>query len=180
MSLAEPRFTIRHAAAFAVGLAALSLLTSRTSDRRYYRRLDRPRSAPPAWSFPAIWGALNVLQLWGDLRLLNKRGIPDRGRLLAHRGVNWLLYALFTPAFFRARSPVLGEAVTLAQTANTLATLSLAARRAPVVAAALTPLLGWLGFASVTGGKIAWRNPDPVVGHLRNRLPVRPAEVTLH
>jgi tryptophan-rich sensory protein len=93
--------------------------------------------------------------------------------------VNWLLYALFQPAFFRARSPVLGATVTVAQLVNTLATVFAARKSAPGVAAALTPLAGWLAFASTVAGWIAAKNPDPVVHRVVERF-TAPVPATIH
>ena len=175
----SPRIGPVHAAAFFVGLALMAQLTSNKGDRRYYRELKRPSFAPPGWVFPLAWTALNVLQVWGDARLINRGSFDGRKRLLGLRGVNWLLYALFNPAFFRARSPVLGEAVTVAQALNTFATIFAARRSAPDLAAALTPLAGWLTFASTVAGWMAVKNPDPVVHHVRQRF-TAPVTATLH
>ena len=177
--MSQHRFGAVDAAAVFVGLALVAQLTSRPRDRRYYRELRRPGFAPPAWVFPVAWTALNALQLWADGRLLNGREIEGRRTLLGLRGANWLLYALFTPAFFRARSPVLGGAVAVAQTLTAFATIFRARRAAPGVAAALTPLAGWLTFASTLSGAIAAKNPDPVVNQVRRHF-APPPGVTLH
>ena len=177
--MTSPRIGPVHAAAFFVGLTLVAQLTSNRSDRRYYRDLKRPGFAPPAWVFPVAWTGLNLMQVWADARLVNGKDIEGRRTLLALRGVNWLLYALFNPAFFRARSPVLGEAVTVAQMLNTFATIFTARRSAPGVALALTPMAGWLTFASTLAGWMAVKNPDPVVAHVRQRF-TAPATATIH
>ena len=153
-------------------------LSSGQQGRRHYRDLKRPGFAPPAWSLPLVWGALNGLQLLADRRLLNNPGIEGRNALLGMRGLNWALEALFNPLFFKAKSPVLGEAARVAQTLNTLATIYAARRTAPGVAAALTPLAGWLTFASTVAGWIAVKNPDPVMGAVRRHF--APATATIH
>ena len=181
--MTPPRIGPLHAAAFLAGLTLMATLTSRRGDRRFYQELRRPGFAPPGWVFPLAWTALNGLQVWADARLLNGRAIENRNTLLGLRGVNWLLYALFTPAFFRARSPMLGEAVTVAQAVNTFATIFSARRSAPEVAAALTPLAGWLTFASTVAGWIAVKNPDPVVGSVVQQVRQRftaPTSAAIH
>ena len=178
-----PRLGAVHAVAFLAGLTLMAQLTSRPSDRRFYRDLRRPGFAPPGWVFPVAWTGLNLLQVWADMRLVNRRGIEGRNRLLGLRGVNWVLYALFTPAFFRARSPMLGEAVTVAQALNTFATIFSARRSAPEVAMALTPLAGWLTFASTVAGWMAVKNPDPVVDPVVQRVRERftaPGSAAIH
>ena len=179
----SPRIGPLHAAAFLAGVMLVAHVASRPSDRRFYRELRRPGFAPPAWAFPVAWTALNLLQVWADARLINGKEIEGRNRLLGLRGLNWLLYGLFTPAFFRARSPVLGEAVTVAQALNTFATIFSARRSAPEVAAALTPLAGWLTFASTVAGWMAVKNPDPVVDPVVQRVRQRftaPTSAAIH
>ena len=172
------RVTPLHAAAFLAGLVLVGQLSTGRQGRRYYQDLKRPGFAPPAWTLPVVWGGLNALQLWADRRLVNDRGIEGRNTLLGLRGANWALEGLFNPLFFRARSPVLGEAVRVAQTLNTLATIFAARRTAPGVAVALTPLAGWLTFASTVAGWIAVKNPDPVMGAVRRHFV--PATATIH
>ena len=129
--------------------------------------MNVPAKAPPAWVFPTVWAGLNVLQVWADLRILNNRAAPERKALLGLRAVSWLLYALFTPAFFRAKSPVAGEAVTLAEGLTAGATVALLARSDPPAAAALIPLTLWTAYASLLGVDTASSNPDRLVDQLR-------------
>jgi translocator protein len=161
------RFRGWHAAAFLAGVSALSALSSSRDAGRYWRGLNKPAKAPPAWVFPSVWTGLNVLQVWADLRILNQRDLPDRNTILGLRAANWVLYALFTPTFFRAKSPLAGEAVTLAEGLTAGATVALLARRDPLAAAALTPLTLWTAYASLLGGEVAAANPDALVDRLR-------------
>ncbi len=161
------RFKTWHAAAFLAGISAVSALSSSKDARSYWQGLNKPAKAPPAWVFPTVWTGLNLLQVWADLRILNDREAPDRNTLLGLRAVNWLLYALFTPAFFRAKSPVAGEAITLAEGVTAGATVALLARTDPLAAAALTPLTLWTAYASLLGADLASKNPDRLVDQLR-------------
>ena len=163
------RFRTWHAAAFLAGISALSALSSSKDARAYWRGLNRPAKSPPAWMFPTVWTGLNMLQVWADLRILNNRKAADRNTLLGLRAVNWLLYALFTPAFFRAKSPLAGEAITLAEGVTAGATVALLAKSDPLAAAALAPLTLWTAYASLLGGEIASANPDRLVDQLRWR-----------
>jgi benzodiazapine receptor len=161
------RFRTWHAAAFLAGVSALSALSSSRDARTYWRGLNKPAKAPPAWVFPSVWTALNVMQVWADLRILNNHDSPDRKTLLGLRAANWALYSLFTPAFFRAKSPIAGEIVTLAEGLTAGATVALLARRDPLAAAALAPLTLWTAYASLMGGEVAASNPDALVDRLR-------------
>lgn len=160
------RFRPWHAAVFLGAVTAISLASSRKSDKPYYKKLAKPPKAPPAWVFPVVWSGLNILQLYADLRILNSKG-PDRNKLIGLRSLNWLLYGLFTPAFFRARSPKLGEAVTLAEGVTAGATVALLAKRDPLAALALAPLTVWSAYAGMVGGEIAERNPDQLMNRMR-------------
>ena len=81
--------------------------------------------------------------------------------------MNWLLYAVFTPVFIRAKSPVAGEAVTLAEGLTAGATVALLAKSDPLAAAALTPLTLWTAYASLLGAETSASNPDRLVDQLR-------------
>ena len=163
------RFRTWHAAAFLAAISALTAVSSSKDARAYWRGLNRPAKSPPAWVFPAVWSGLNLLQVWADLRILNNRKAVDRNTLLGLRAVNWMLYALFTPAFFRAKSPLAGEAITLAEGVTAGATVALLAKSDPLAAAALAPLTLWTAYASLLGGEIASANPDRLVDQLRWR-----------
>jgi tryptophan-rich sensory protein len=162
-----PRFRIWHAAAFLAAISALSAMSASKDGVAYWKTLKKSPRTPPAWVFPSVWTIVNVLQVWADLRILNDRDSPDRKTLLGLRATNWLLYGLFTPAFFGAKSPIAGEAVTLAEGVSAGATLALLAKRDPAAAAALAPLALWTAYAAVAGGELAAGNPDRLVDKLR-------------
>lgn len=161
------RFRVWHAAGFLAGISALSALSSSKDGRAYWRSLNKTPRTPPTWVFPTVWTGLNVLQLWADLRILNNHASPDRKAIMGLRAVNWVLYALFTPAFFRAKSPIAAEAITLAEGVTAGATIALLAKADPIAAAALAPLTLWTAYASLVGAEIAAANPDSLVDRLR-------------
>ena len=161
------RFRSWHAAAFLAGVSALSAAASTKDARAYWRGVSLSARSPPPWALPAVWTGLNVLQVWADLRILNRRDMPDRNTVLGLRAANWLLYALFTPAFLRAKSPVAGEAVTLAEGVTAGASVALLARNDPLAAAALTPLILWTAYVGLIGAETNASNPDRLVEQLR-------------
>ena len=161
------RFRTWHAAAFLAAVGAVSAVSSAHDSGSYWRGLRRSSKAPPAWAFPSVWTALNALQLWADLRILNDREAPDRKALLGLRAASWLLSAVFTPTLFRARSLAGAEAATLAEGVATGAAVALLARRDPLAAAALTPLALWTAYASLTGDAGPAASPDKLVDRLR-------------
>ena len=161
------RFKTWHAAAFLAGISAVSALSSTKDARAYWHVLNKSAKAPPAWVFPAVWTGLNLLQVWADLRILNNRETPDRNTLIGLRAVNWMLYAVFSPTFFRSKGPVGREAITLAEGVTAGATVALLARTDPLAAAALTPLTLWTAYASLLGANVASNNPDRLLDQLR-------------
>jgi tryptophan-rich sensory protein len=161
------QFRVWHAATFMVGMSALSYVSTRKGPRAYWQALNKTPSTPPAWVFPAVWSGLSVLQLWADLRVLNNSDLPDRNTILGLRAVNWLLYAVFTPTLFRAKSPVSAEILTLAEGVTAGATIAILAGRDPVSAAALAPLTLWTGYAALVAGGTGAKNTDNIVDRLR-------------
>ena len=87
--------------------------------------------------------------------------------MLGLRAANWTLYALFTPAFFRARSPVAGGAITLAEGVTAGASVALLAKSDPIAAAALIPLTLWTAYASLLGVGAVSNTSDQLVDRLR-------------
>ncbi len=159
------RFRTWHAAAFLAGISAVSVASSSKDARTYWRGLDQAVWTPPKWAFPTVRTGLNLLQVWADLRILNDPEMADRNTLLGLRAVNWVLYTLFTPAFFRSENLIAGNVVTLAEGVTAGATVALLAKRDPLAAAALTPLTLWTAYASLLRAGAA--NPDRLVDQLR-------------
>ena len=166
--MGEPtRFRTWHAAAFLAAVSTVSAVSALRGAKARRRGPERVTKAPPRWVFGAVWSGLNVLQLWADLRILNDRSAPDRNVLLGLRAVNWTLYVLFTPSFFRAKSPAGGEAISLAEGVTAGATMALLARSDPLAAAALAPLTLWTAYAGLLGTNRLSANPDRLVDQLR-------------
>lgn len=153
---------IARGAAYMGALALINRVTSPGDERRYYQRLKRPGYAPPGWLFGIIWSGLNTLQIWADQKLAADRLVKGREKLVALRGVNWLLYNIFSPVFFNLKQPRAAAAVSWGQLANTVATIVLARKRAPYLVTALLPAAARLGFAAVLGSRIAADNPRGV------------------
>ncbi|MCG5242410.1 tryptophan-rich sensory protein [Azospirillum doebereinerae] len=120
---------------------------------------------PPGWVFPVMWFSLNIVQLWGDLRLLDPaRPIRHRGSLLALQAVSWAIYATFALVYFTLGSPILAAAWTIGFFVVSSACIALVIRDDRSIAALWLPLILWTGFASVVGVHNALLNPDPLFG----------------
>ncbi len=157
--MAQQRFGVLDGVVLYGAISMVSLLaTRRREDQAYYVKLDKPEWSPPPWLFGVVWPLLNAIQVSSDLTLMNEPRDPARRSLLALRGANWMLYSLYVPAFFRARSPTLGLVVAAAQAAVSYATIARAWRRSPRVALSLLPLSGWLTYATALSTAILLRN----------------------
>jgi benzodiazapine receptor len=123
-----------------------------------------PLQTPP-WVFPVMWFILNVFQLWGDVRLLNRRAaIRHWWALVAIHGALWLLFATFTGVYFVLGSPILAAVWTIAFLILTAISIALVWRDDRAIALSWVPLILWTGFASVVAVQQALLNPDRVFG----------------
>lgn len=120
---------------------------------------------PPPWVFPVMWFTLNIFQLWGDVRLLNRRGAIRHWRaLVAIQAVLWVLFATFTLVYFVMGSPILAAVWTIAFFILAAASIILVWRDDRAIALSWVPLILWTGFASVVAVQQAMLNPDRVFG----------------
>ncbi len=135
------------------------------AQQRQYRAEAKPRWAPPAWLFGPAWTLLTASMLYGDLRTLADRGDPRRRARLAAHGTAWAGYFAFTPAYFRAESPVLGAAVSATMATASTAAVALAWRRGDRrTALAWLPVAAWTVYATALAVAVARRNPDRLFG----------------
>ncbi|AWK86034.1 TspO/MBR family protein [Azospirillum thermophilum] len=120
---------------------------------------------PPGWVFPVMWFSLNVFQIWGGIRLLQRgAAIRHRGPLIALQAVTWVIYATFSFVYFTLGSPILAAAWTILFFVLTVACILLVRRDDARIALIWVPLILWTGFASVVGVHNALINPDMLFG----------------
>jgi len=124
----------------------------------FYRQLDRPGWAPPAWLFAPVWSALNLLQgvsawlVWRERHAGGRRGAL--AAFLAQLAVN----ALWSWLFFAWRQGGLAFGEVLLLFAMVGITVALFWRVRPLAGALLLPYLLWVGFATVLTYSIWQRN----------------------
>ena len=146
---------------FLVGITLLATASTRAADdRTYYMALRRPPWAPPPWAFGVAWPILNLLQVWSDLELVNKAPSSRRSRLLWLRALNWFCFVIYTPAFFRLRSPAAGSAVAVAQAAIAYATIAEAGGGSGRQRWSIVPLAAWTSYAAALSESVRRRNPE--------------------
>lgn len=130
------------------GVTALSVKT-------WYAALRHPPGTPPNWLFGPVWTVLYVMIGVAGWLVWRRIGASRALRLW---GWQLLANALWTPAFFGLRSPLLGLLVMAAL----LALIVLTVRAFwPVHRAAawlMVPYLAWTAFAAYLNAGILWMN----------------------
>lgn len=156
--------TLRRTGAISAGMAVIGgLLTD--PDSEWYRSLRKPSWAPPPAAPGIIWPPL-----YADIALTSARVIAEleeRGQAddaSAYQRALWVNAALnagWSGVFFRAKRPWLATAWAAALTASSADLARRAGKAGRGKRLALTPYVGWTGFATVLLAAIAHRNCDP-------------------
>lgn len=123
-------------------------------DRDWYRRLSKPRWAPPPAVFGPVWTALYAmigLSSW----LVWRRQPTDRPALVLY-ALQLALNALWTPVFFGARQLGLAFAVICSLWFAAFATAVRSARVRVAAGLLFLPYLVWVAFAAALNLAI-WR-----------------------
>lgn len=138
--------------------------TPRSSDRETYQAQWLPKFAPPPAAFPIAWTINSVSTIAGGLYVLNlPKKTPGRTLFVGSQLAAWVLFALFSTAYFELESPVNAAAVTAAYTGATGLSLyaALCRMQDKRAAASLLTTLAWLALANPLGLTQAAWNYDP-------------------
>jgi len=114
----------------------------------FYRALDRPGWAPPAWLFAPVWSALYLLMGVAAWLIWRRHGFLEGAPALRLFLVQLALNALWTWVFFAWHQGALAFLEILALWVSILATVVLFWRLQPLAAALLVPYLVWVTFAT--------------------------------
>ena len=126
----------------------------------WYWSLTAPPGTPPNWVFPVVWTVLYLamgLSAWLVWRRLDIAP-PRKYAALRLWGWQLLLNALWTPAFFGARSTGLGLAVVWVLLGAVLLTLRAFLRVERVAGALLLPYAAWVSYAAYLNSGFWWLN----------------------
>lgn len=143
-------------------IGALQSGTKSVTRKTYQKKNEQAPWAPPAWLFGPAWTVNNIFLLWGLVKILNNKNLPNRPALLSMQGGIWAIFLSFGYVYFRKGSPILAEIWTQADAALATASFRTALRSDKKLAVAYAPLLLWTWFASSLSGYQALKNPDPV------------------
>lgn len=123
----------------------------------WYQYLEKPPFNPPSWVFGPVWTALYTL-MGISLYLVMQSGVRSKTRAYAAFGVQLVLNALWSFAFFGAKSPELGIVVILPLLVAIAWTMYEFNRINKKAAWLLLPYLAWTSFATVLTISIAMLN----------------------
>jgi tryptophan-rich sensory protein len=143
-------------------IGALQSGTKSNTRKFYEKRNEQAPWAPPPWLFGPAWTVNNIFLLWGLLKILNNKDLPNRPLLLSMQGGIWVIFLSFGYVYFRKGSPILAEVWTQADAILASASFRTALRSDKKLAVAYAPLLAWTWFASSLSAYQALKNPDPV------------------
>ncbi|WP_235002191.1 TspO/MBR family protein [Actinacidiphila paucisporea] len=142
-------------------VAAAAVVGSRPIDPAdaWYSSLDKPSWQPPGWAFPVVWTPLYAGIAWAGSHSLLHAEKKASTRLAAALAGNLVLNSAFGWAFFKARTPVAGLAVTTALSLSCWDLVRRTAAQDNAAAAALVPYASWCTFATALNADIWRRNP---------------------
>jgi benzodiazapine receptor len=125
----------------------------------FYRQLDRPVWAPPAWLFGPVWTVLYAMQAVAAWLVWRDRGFSGAPVALGLFLVQLAVNALWSWLFFAWRQGVLAFGEVLILEALIVATFVAFWRVRPLAALLLVPYALWVGFATFLTFSVWQRNP---------------------
>ncbi|WP_029010753.1 tryptophan-rich sensory protein [Azospirillum halopraeferens] len=151
-----------HAVVFWLAVNAYSALSD---DRVPFPGHVESPLQPPAIAFPIAWFSITIVQLWGDVRMINTRHrIWDYDVLVALQLCTWVLYASFSYVYFTLGSPILALVWTVLFFVLTVVSITLVRHNDRAIALSWLPGALWTAFASVVAVHTVLINPDPLFG----------------
>ncbi|MBL8590904.1 MAG: tryptophan-rich sensory protein [Methylobacteriaceae bacterium] len=140
-----------------VAAATIGNLATMPAIPTWYAGLVKPSFNPPNWLFGPVWGLLYAMMAVAFWRVLRKpAAVEGRTAAIAAFLVQMALNALWSVAFFGAKSPSLGLLVIAALWLAIAATIALFRRVDRAAATLLLPYIAWVSFAALLNGAI-WR-----------------------
>lgn len=140
-----------------VAAAVAGSLVTQPNIPNWYAGLEKPWFTPPNWLFAPVWTALYALMAYAIWRILSyPKDMPGRSAAIAVFFLQLVLNALWSFAFFGARSPVAGLIVIASLIVAILATMRSFWPIDRIAALLLLPYLAWVLYAAALNGAI-WR-----------------------
>ena len=125
----------------------------------WYANIKKPAFNPPDWIFAPVWTTLYIL-MGISAFLVWQKGFekPAVRAALAVFSIQLILNVLWTPAFFGARSPLLGLFVIIPLWCAILYTIILFYGISRISAVILAPYFTWVSFAVFLNAALFYLN----------------------
>lgn len=125
----------------------------------WYQGLVKPPLTPPNGVFGPVWTILYALIAFAVWRILSRPpALSGRTGALWTFAMQLALNALWSWAFFGARSPLLGLFVIVPLLVTIVVTMRRFAPLDRLAALLLAPYLAWVGFAAYLNAGVWWLN----------------------
>ena len=121
----------------------------------WYARLQKPSFNPPDWVFAPVWTVLYVMIAIAGYRLFVR---APGGAAMVLWAVALVLNFIWSPIFFRLRSPVLALVVVLALLAVNAAFVVTSWPVDRAAALLFVPYVAWVAFASLLNAAVVRLN----------------------
>ncbi|SNS30785.1 TspO and MBR related proteins [Belliella buryatensis] len=135
----------------------LGALVTVSSVGSWYQTINKPSFNPPSWVFGPVWTTLYIM-IGISLYLIWKSNHPFKQRALWLFGIQMVLNALWSPAFFGLESPLLGLIVIIPLWISILACIKLFKPISNTAAYLFIPYFLWVSFASLLNASIWYLN----------------------
>ncbi len=142
--------------AICFAVSGLGGLITAQSVGTWYQDLAKPAFNPPDWVFAPVWTTLYLLMAIAAWRVWRRAGWRDGHAALTAFGVQLALNLAWSTAFFGLRMPGAALVVVLVLLAAVAVTTRLFWTADRPAGLLLTPLLAWVGFATLLNTAI-WR-----------------------
>ncbi|MCT1655690.1 TspO/MBR family protein [Brachybacterium muris] len=150
---------VKTSLATAATAAAGSVATAGSTDSMWYKSLDKPGFQPPGWVFPIAWTALYTDIAVTTGLALEKLPEGERAALKTAFGVNLVLNAGWSWAFFGTRNVGASVPVAAALAVSSADLVRRVGRAEKRYGVALSPYAAWTAFATVLSASLKALNP---------------------
>ena len=132
---------------------------TRASVSTWYATLNKPSFTPPSWLFGPVWISLYALMGISAFLIWNQGLEKEEVKVaLIFFGIQLVLNAFWSAAFFGLRSPFAGLIVIVALWIFILLTVLYFFRVSSTAGVLLLPYIGWVSFAAVLNVSLFFMN----------------------
>jgi tryptophan-rich sensory protein len=144
----------------AAGIGAYATATA----PEFYRALNRPSWAPPAWLFGPVWTILYLLQAISAWMIWKDRGFRGASAALGLFVAQLAVNALWSWLFFTWRLGRISFIEIVILWCMIAANIKLFWGLKPLAGALLLPYIAWVSFATILNFAMWWNNPAVLGG----------------